>query len=118
MHPSRLDPDQEDYQMMSLEFAGADSPFGGPVAQISCGRYVPAHWQEAINYRPLAALQVSCQHGIAFIDIPSTLVWFDEAGRHQESLDFERPGGRAAFDAVPPRGDEPSPQDHRPGRRL
>ena len=93
MHPSRLDPDQEDYQMMSLEFAGADSPFGGPVAQISCGRYVPAHWQEAINYRPLAALQVSCQHGIAFIDLPSTLVWFDEAGRHQESLDFDRPAG-------------------------
>ena len=58
--------------MMSLEFSGPDSPFSGPVAQISCGRYVPAHWQEAITYRPLAALQVSCQHGIAFIDLPST----------------------------------------------
>jgi predicted dehydrogenase len=63
------------------------------VAQISCGRYIPEHWQEAITYRPLAALQVSCEHGIAFVDLPSTLVWFDEAGRHQESLESERPVG-------------------------
>ena len=61
------------------------------MAQISCGRYIPADWQEAITYRPLAALQVSCERGIAFVDLPSTLVWFDEAGRHQESLDAERP---------------------------
>jgi hypothetical protein len=25
--------------------------------------------------------------------LPSTLVWFDKAGRHQESLDSERPVG-------------------------
>ena len=28
------------------------------------------------------------------VDLPATLVWFDEAGRHQESLDSERPVGR------------------------
>jgi hypothetical protein len=27
------------------------------------------------------------------VDLPSTLVWFDEAGRHQESLESERPIG-------------------------
>jgi len=27
------------------------------------------------------------------VDLPATLVWFDEAGRHQESLDSERPVG-------------------------
>jgi predicted dehydrogenase len=36
---------------------------------------------------------VACENGIAFIDLPSTLIWFDNAGRHQESLDSERPLG-------------------------
>jgi len=92
MHAGAV-PGQEDYQMMSLDFSEAEQPASGPVAQISCGRYIPAHWQEAITYRPLAGLQVSCQNGIAFVDLPSTLVWFDEAGRHQESLESERPVG-------------------------
>lgn len=83
----------DDYQMMSLDFSGA-SPVGtGPTAQISCGRYMPIAWQEAVAYRPPAALQVACERGIAFIDLPSTLVWFDNAGRHQESLENERPVG-------------------------
>src|SRR4029079_5533134 len=38
---------------------------------------------------PPAALQVCCERGVAFIDLPSTLVWFDAAGRHMESLDSE-----------------------------
>jgi predicted dehydrogenase len=93
LHPSDCEAGQEDYQMMSLDFSGEDGPGSGTVAQISCGRYVPAHWQEAITFRPLPALQVSCERGIAFVDLPSTLVWFDEAGRHQESLESERPVG-------------------------
>jgi predicted dehydrogenase len=84
---------EEDYQMMSLDFSDVKAPGTGPVAQISCGRYIPAQWQEAISYRPLAALQVSCERGIAFIDLPTTLIWFDDAGRHQESLESERPVG-------------------------
>ena len=93
MHPTDCVPGEEDYQMMSLDFSEGQSPGTGPIAQISCGRYFPAGWQEAITYRPLAALQVSCEHGVAFVDLPSTLVWFDEAGRHQESLQSERPVG-------------------------
>ena len=93
MHTRGCAADEEDYQMMSLDFSEPDRPGTGPVAQISCGSYIPADWQEAITYRPLAALQVSCQRGVAFVDLPSTLVWFDEAGRHQESLDSERPVG-------------------------
>ena len=85
--------DGEDYQMMSLDFSPRGKAGTGPVAQISCGRYIPSDWQEAISYRPLAALQVSCLRGIAFVDLPAALVWFDEAGRHQESLESERPVG-------------------------
>jgi hypothetical protein len=30
---------------------------------------------------------------VAFVDLPATIVWFDEAGQHLESLDNERPVG-------------------------
>ncbi len=83
---------EADYHMLSLDFS-EDAPGAGPVAQISCGRYIPSHWQEAINYRPPASLQVACVNGVAFVDLPSTVVWFDEAGRHQEHLDSDRPVG-------------------------
>lgn len=83
----------DDYLMMNLDFSQPGPPGTGPTAQISCGRYMPSTWQEAVAYRPPAALQVACERGIAFVDLPTTLVWFDEAGRHQESLDSERPVG-------------------------
>ena len=84
---------KRDYEMMSLDFSTGGNPGSGATAQISSGRYMPAMWPEAVAYRPPAALQVACERGIAFIDMPATLVWFDEAGRHQESLDSERPIG-------------------------
>ncbi|MFM8636042.1 MAG: Gfo/Idh/MocA family protein [Planctomycetia bacterium] len=82
-----------DYQMMSLDFTADAPPGDGTLAQISCGYYMPREWEEAVGFRPPPALQVVCRHGIAFIDLPSNLVWFDTAGRHQESLDSERPIG-------------------------
>lgn len=86
-------PDGDDYQMMSLDFSPVGQVGAGPVAQISCGRYFPSSWPEAVSFRPPAALQVCCERGMAFIDLPSGLTWFDEAGRHLESLDSERPVG-------------------------
>lgn len=85
--------DGDDYQMMSLDFSADGQVGAGPIAQISCGRYMPTAWPEAVAFRPPAALQVCCEKGIAFIDLPATLIWFDEAGRHMESLDSERPIG-------------------------
>ena len=52
---------------------------------------MPAEWQEATSFRSPVGLQICCEHGIAFVDLPSNLIWFDDAGRHQESLEFERP---------------------------
>ena len=83
----------DDYQMLSLDFSQPGESCSGPVAQVSCGSYVPADWHEAVSFRPPAGLQVSCEHGIAFVDMPAQLIWFDAAGRHQESLDSERPVG-------------------------
>lgn len=82
-----------DYQMMSLDFSPLGSPGIDALAQISCGRYMPSRWPEAIAFRRPSEMQVCCEHGIAFIDLPSTLVWFDEAGRHMESLESDRPVG-------------------------
>jgi hypothetical protein len=93
MYGAGTTPCAKQYQMMSLDFSQGSEPGAGPIAQISCGRYIPGRWVEALSYRPLAALQVSCQHGIAFVDLPSTLIWFDKAGRHHESLESERPVG-------------------------
>jgi predicted dehydrogenase len=84
---------ENDYEMMSLDFSADAAPGSGVVAQISCGHYIPGIWHEAISFRPPAALQVACEHGIAFIDLPFSLTWFDTAGRHQEPLDSERPVG-------------------------
>jgi predicted dehydrogenase len=88
-----LDSGSADYRMMSLDFSDDYRSAVGPMAQISCGQYVPTHWTEAIGFRPPAALQVRCDNGIAFVDLPSALLWFDEAGRHMESLEAERPVG-------------------------
>jgi len=101
----------DDYRMMSLDFSpvgplgdGLPAPLpeggslppipgSGILAQISCGYYMPSRWEEAVSFRPPAALQVACEQGIAFVDLPEALVWFDTVGRHQESLENERPVG-------------------------
>lgn len=83
----------DDYQMMSLDFSPTGQTGSGALAQISCGHYMPSRWHEAIHFRPPAALQVCCENGIAFVDLPQTLIWFDEAGQHLESLESERPVG-------------------------
>lgn len=82
-----------DYEMMSLDFSPAGANGTGVMAQISCGQYLPLAWPEAIGFRPPSAMQVACEHGVAFVDLPSTLIWFDAAGRHMESLENERPVG-------------------------
>ncbi len=82
-----------EYQMASLDFSEGDDFESGPLAQISCGQYIPATWHESISFRPPSQLQVCCERGIAFVDLPNTVIWFDEAGRHMESLETDRPVG-------------------------
>jgi predicted dehydrogenase len=85
-----------DYQVLSLGFFDrGDGP--DTLAQVSCGAYMPSSWPEAITFRPPAAVQVCCEKGVAFVDLPTTLVWFDAAGRHQESLDQELSIGQQQF---------------------
>jgi predicted dehydrogenase len=92
-HASSTGDGDKEYEMMSLDFSAAGQLGKGPTAQISCGQYIPGHWPEAITFQPPTPLQVYCERGIAFVDLPASLVWFDEAGRHRESLESERPVG-------------------------
>jgi predicted dehydrogenase len=82
-----------DYLVMTLDFSPTGEIGTGPVAQIACGSYVAPQWQEAAAFRRPADLQVVCERGIAFLDLPHTLVWFDNAGQHSELLDHDRPVG-------------------------
>jgi predicted dehydrogenase len=94
MHNVASESKDEDYRMMSLDFSPPGAHAGtGVIAQISSGYYMPQGWEEAVAFRPPPALQVACEHGIAFIDLPAQVLWFDKAGRHQESLDSERAVG-------------------------
>ncbi|MGN6547130.1 MAG: Gfo/Idh/MocA family protein [Aureliella sp.] len=88
-HPSLADAATPDYQVLSLDFSTGADPSQATLAQISCGAYIPGSWHEAIAFRPPAGVQVCCEKGLAFVDLPNSLIWFDEAGRHQESLDSE-----------------------------
>ncbi|WP_146575096.1 Gfo/Idh/MocA family protein [Botrimarina hoheduenensis] len=93
-HPSTSGTEEHDYSLVTLEFEPDASAPGRPVlAQIACGGYVPSGWTEAAAFRRAADLQVVCERGIAFLDLPGSLVWFDEAGQHIESLQDERPLG-------------------------
>lgn len=82
-----------DYLMLSLDFSGDQHSGTGPLAHISFSSYLSPKWPDAVSFRPPAGLQVCCENGVAFVDLPASLVWFDGAGQHLESLDNERPVG-------------------------
>ena len=79
------------YQTVALGF-GNDAA-DEVSAEITCDSFLPARWSEAESFRRPASMKVYCENGVAFVDLPSTLVWFDDAGRHVESLETESPVG-------------------------
>ncbi len=86
------------YQMVNLGFP-SESPDKPPVmAQMSVGHYVPDRWTDALAYRRPASIQICCDRGMAFVDLPSNLNWFDDSGQHSESLETERPVGERMLD--------------------
>lgn len=93
------------YQMVSLQFPGPSPGLNGasqgschPLAQLSIGHYIPQRWKDALSFQRPASIQVCCENGMAFIDLPSRLVWFDDAGQHTESLESERSVGEQMLD--------------------
>ena len=86
-------PMENDYQMLSLDFSAPGAAGTGPMAQVSCGDYLAMRSPDAASFRRPSELQICCEKGIAFVDLPAGITWFDEAGRHRESLESERPVG-------------------------
>jgi predicted dehydrogenase len=43
-------------------------------------------------------VQIRCAHGIAFVDLPSSIIWFDDGGQHVESLELDRSVGERMLD--------------------
>ena len=85
--------DASEYFSVSLEFSPPGEFGTGPLAVIACGEYVAPQYEESLAYRRPADMKVVCERGIAFLDMPSTLIWFNEAGQHLERLEHERPVG-------------------------
>ena len=86
--------ESDDYSLVTIDFEpNTPEREDRPIAQIACGGYVPTGWGEAAAFRRAADLQVVCERGIAFLDLPASLVWFDDAGQHTESLEQDRPIG-------------------------
>ncbi|MDG1875730.1 MAG: gfo/Idh/MocA family oxidoreductase, partial [Mariniblastus sp.] len=93
------------YQMVSLTFptisngnSNGVSTHCSPQAQLSVGHYIPERWTDALSFKRPASVQVCCENGMAFIDLPSNLIWFDDAGQHTESLESERAVGEQMLD--------------------
>ncbi|MDG2012410.1 MAG: Gfo/Idh/MocA family oxidoreductase [Pirellulaceae bacterium] len=81
------------YQSVNLQYDATPKFDLSANAQMSVGYYIPERWNEALSFRRPASIQICCENGVAFIDLPSTLVWFDDAGQHAESLEADRPVG-------------------------
>ena len=81
------------YQAITLNFDPAGPGVPEASGQLSVGYYMPESWREALSFRRPSSIQVLCENGVAFVDLPSSLVWFDDAGQHTESLDSDRSVG-------------------------
>ena len=92
-HESPSDDGQAFYQMVSLDFPPNPTDGIRPLAQLSLGHYIPTKWKDALAFRRPASIQVCCERGMACIDLPNSLIWFDDAGQHTESLESERTVG-------------------------
>lgn len=85
------------YQMVNLFFPH-DGDQSGTMAQLSIGHYIPERWSDALSFRRPANLQICCENGMAFVDLPRNLTWFDDSGPHNESLESDRPVGEQMLD--------------------
>ena len=94
----RFDPDPEKPSASFQPSTDSDTSSAAPVqpivARLTCGSYLGPQWPESVAFQCPSAMQICCQRGIAFIDLPGSIVWFDQAGRHMENLESETPVGQ------------------------
>ncbi|MEL7266885.1 MAG: gfo/Idh/MocA family oxidoreductase [Planctomycetota bacterium] len=79
------------YRCLHLSFGAGENASAQPpvMAEIRCGDFLRPQWNTSVGFRSPAAMQICCENGMAFLDPPGGLVWFDAAGQHIESLESE-----------------------------
>lgn len=92
-HPSAFQSVLLHYDSVVGGPAASDDSQGSVIAEIATDAVLPSRWKEAASFRSPASMKIQCENGVAFVDLPSSLVWFDDAGRHVESLETESPIG-------------------------
>jgi hypothetical protein len=68
------------------------------VGQATVRRFLQPRWTEAAEFRRPPGFQVVAEHGMASLEMPGEITWFDESGRHDESLEMDRPLGELLAD--------------------
>jgi predicted dehydrogenase len=68
------------------------------VGQATVRRIVQPQWNEAASFHRPASFEVVAEHGMAFLEMPGEITWFDQSGRHDESLEMDRPLGEMLAD--------------------
>jgi hypothetical protein len=68
------------------------------VGQATLRRFVQPQWTEAASCRRPPSFQVVAENGIALLEMPGEVTWFDQSGRHDESLEMDRPLGEMLAD--------------------
>jgi predicted dehydrogenase len=61
-------------------------------------RYPQPTWSEAGQFGRPPSFHVVAEHGMAFVQMPSDVTWFDKSGRHDETLEMERSLGEMLSD--------------------
>ncbi len=89
----KFDAEESKSSFLNLSLDYSTESEAQALAQIRLARIIPGQWKDALAYRRPASLQVTCEHGVAYIDSPTTIIWFDDAGQHTESLEADRPVG-------------------------
>jgi predicted dehydrogenase len=68
------------------------------LAQATIRRFAQPTWNEAAQFGRPPCFQVVAEHGVAFVQMPSDVTWFDRSGRHDETLEMERSLGEMLSD--------------------
>lgn len=83
----------------SRGFESLVARFGDAAAgQATVRRLAHSQWSEAAAYRRPCSFQVVAQFGMAFLEMPGEITWFDQSGRHDETHDIDRPLGEIMSD--------------------
>jgi predicted dehydrogenase len=68
------------------------------IGQATVRRFQQPQWSEAAGFRRAPSFQVIAQHGMAYLEMPGEITWFDQSGCHEESHDIDRPLGEVLSD--------------------